>query len=79
MSWTESRTGGFASFVSPTFNGYTFLQSFNANGTELDLRVVSADTSATPEPSTFGMVFGALMVGEGITWGRNRRRAGRAS
>ena len=79
MTWTGSLTGAFSAFIDPTFNGYTFTQIFNANGHELDLGVVRSNTSATPEPSTFAMLFGAMMLGVAITWSRNRRRTGKVS
>jgi PEP-CTERM motif len=71
-----STPGDFTTFNNVTFDGgtRTFAEVSNLNGTELDLDVVATGTSATPEPSTFSMLFGVMMAGAAISW-RTRRRA----
>jgi hypothetical protein len=72
LSWTGSETGNFSTFDNQIFDGNrTFAEIFNGN--QLDLEVVST-VGATPEPSTFGMLFCALLMGAGITWRARRRQ-----
>ncbi len=68
INWTGSLTGNFSTFDDPSFNNgtETFLEVVNGN--EIDLVV------ATPEPSTLGMLFCAMLTGTGLTWRVRRRR-----
>ena len=72
INWTTpgDTPGDFNSFNDVTFdNGtLTFQESFNPNGTELDLDVV-----ATPEPSTLSMLLCAILAGAAIAWTVRRK------
>jgi hypothetical protein len=73
---TES--GDFSYFNAPVFNTGNGWQTFEevfegAGANQLDLEVIST-SAPTPEPSTFGMLFGAMLLGAGIRWRVRRGR-----
>jgi hypothetical protein len=66
-------TGDFSGFVDPTFDNGTLTFKEVLNGNQLDLDVVAATASSTPEPSTISMFLCGLLLG-GVALGVRRRR-----
>jgi hypothetical protein len=78
MTWTNGVFGDFNFFDNLIFNHgtETFAKIFVDHGDghgELDLVVVGL--TATPEPTTLAMVFGASLLGAGAAWRKRRRNA----
>ena len=75
MNWTGTENGNFANFIGATLTGGLTLEE-QINGNQLDL--VAA---ATPEPSTFVMMFSVMLLGAGgaLFIRRRRLRAARIS
>ena len=69
LSWSGVLSGNFNTLLLPVFSGLTFSEVVNAH--DISLSVVA---SAVPEPATFGLVFGVLVPGLGLSARARRRR-----
>jgi len=73
LTWTGTEAGDFTTFANMVNSGgnlYTF-EEITLNPGQIDVQVLSV--TAAPEPSTFAMLFGALLAAGAVEWRRRRR------